>query len=158
MARLFTLGRFELVEDAAAAGMAGDLPLPMQPKRLALLTYFAVADAGTFHRRDTLLALFWPELGQEEARRALRQALHHLRRHVGETSLVTRSDDQVGLRAGEIWCDAVELDRAIQDGRDADALAMYRGPFLAGVHLSEVATEFEEWVSRTRVRVQRAVV
>ena len=32
-----------------------------QPKRFALLAYMACR-ADRFHRRDTLLAVFWPEL------------------------------------------------------------------------------------------------
>src|SRR5439155_160938 len=50
-----------------------------RPRRLALLAYLAAATPRGFHRRDTLLALFWPELDQEHARAALRQALHVLR-------------------------------------------------------------------------------
>ncbi|HVD33509.1 MAG TPA: hypothetical protein VNC19_08030, partial [Gemmatimonadales bacterium] len=41
-----------------------------QPKRLGLLAYLAVATPRRFHRRDTLLGLFWPELDQEHARAA----------------------------------------------------------------------------------------
>ena len=37
-------------------------------KRAALLTYLAVATPRGFHRRDTLLALLWPELDREHAR------------------------------------------------------------------------------------------
>lgn len=33
-----------------------------QPKTFALLVYLAVADPAGFHRRDELLALFWPEV------------------------------------------------------------------------------------------------
>src|SRR5437773_9688894 len=43
-------------------------------RRLALLAYLAAATPRGFHRRDTLLALFWPELDQDHARAALRQA------------------------------------------------------------------------------------
>jgi serine/threonine-protein kinase len=50
-----------------------------RPRRLALLAYLAAATPRGLHRRDTLLALFWPELDQEHARAALRQALHVLR-------------------------------------------------------------------------------
>ena len=44
-----------------------------QPKRVALLAYLATATPRRLHRRDSLLALFWPELDQEHARAALRQ-------------------------------------------------------------------------------------
>ena len=42
-----------------------------QPKRLALLIYLAAAGPEAFRRRDTLLALFWPEADAGRARRAL---------------------------------------------------------------------------------------
>src|SRR2546425_2770560 len=54
-----------------------------QPKRLALLVYLAVARPRGFHRRDTLLALFWPELDQERGRAALRKAAHVVRQGLG---------------------------------------------------------------------------
>jgi len=40
-----------------------------QPKRVALLAYLAAATPRRLHRRDSLLALFWPELDQEHAAR-----------------------------------------------------------------------------------------
>ena len=57
--------------------------LPAQPKRFALLAYLALG-AGGYHRRDTLAALFWPDLDQFAARRALRNTLYHLREALGE--------------------------------------------------------------------------
>src|SRR5947199_5634770 len=47
-----------------------------QPKRLALLAYLAVQAAGA--RRDSVVALFWPELDTAHARGALRQSLRFL--------------------------------------------------------------------------------
>ena len=57
-----------------------------QPKRLALLTYLAAAAPGasTFHRRDTLLALFWPDQDVTRARAALSRAVHYLRASLGD--------------------------------------------------------------------------
>jgi hypothetical protein len=34
----------------------------LQPKRAAVLAYLMVARPGPLHRRDSLLAMFWPEL------------------------------------------------------------------------------------------------
>src|SRR2546426_2417448 len=41
-----------------------------QPRRLALLAYLAAATPRDFQRRDSLVALFWPELDQKHARAA----------------------------------------------------------------------------------------
>jgi hypothetical protein len=44
--------------------------LTRQPRRAALLAYLAAATPRGSHRRDKLLALFWPELDQVRARAA----------------------------------------------------------------------------------------
>ena len=150
MLRLHTLGSFELLEGEPPAVRL----IPTQPKRLALLAYLALAHPPGAHRRDTLLALFWPELSAEEARRALRQALHHLRRAVGEAAIETRADDQVQFQEGSLWCDALAFQVAVAEGRPDDALALYRNGFLAGVHLPDVSAELEEWIEQTRGRLR----
>src|SRR5437899_11589925 len=91
-----------------------------QPKRVALLAYLAAAPPRRLHQRDSLLALFWPELDQEHARAALRQALHGLRYALGDGVLVTRGDDDIGLDAERIRCDVVEFARAAEVGRLAE--------------------------------------
>src|SRR5256712_13998225 len=65
-----------------------------QPRRLALLAYLAAATPPGFHRRDSLLALFWPELDQEHARAALRQALHVVRDTLGTDAVASRGDER----------------------------------------------------------------
>jgi DNA-binding SARP family transcriptional activator/tetratricopeptide (TPR) repeat protein len=132
---------------------SGPRDVPVQPKRLALLAYLVVAQPRGVHRRDTVVALFWPELGQDEARRALRQALHYLRGVVGDDAFEGRSDE-VGLRNGSLACDAVEFERLLATDRAEDALTAYRGDFLAGFHVPDVAPEYEEWVDRTRSRLR----
>src|SRR2546427_3471636 len=103
-----------------------------QPKRVALLAYLAAATPKRLHRRDFLVALFWPELDQEHARAALRQALHGLRHALGEGVLVSRGDEDIGLDHEQIRCDVVEFERAAEAGRLADALDLYRGDLLEG--------------------------
>ena len=78
-----------------------------QPKRLALLAYLAAAAPGapgasTFHRRDTLLALFWPDQDVTRARAALSRAAD-LREIVLELGVVVALDDHaLALRAEDI--------------------------------------------------------
>jgi DNA-binding SARP family transcriptional activator/Tfp pilus assembly protein PilF len=151
MLRFHTLGSFELLEGQPPAVRL----IPTQPKRLALLAYLALAHPRGPHRRDTLLALFWPELSAEEARRALRQALHHLRRAVAEGAIETRADDQVRFQEGCLWCDALAFQAAVAEGRPDEALALYRNGFLAGVHVPEVSVELEEWIEQTRARLHQ---
>jgi serine/threonine-protein kinase len=126
-----------------------------QPKRVALLAYLAAATPCRFHRRDSLVALFWPELDQEHARAALRQALYGLRRPLGEEALGSRGDEEVGLDVSRFWCDAIAFDDAVADGRHADALELYRGDLLEGFFISG-APEFEHWLDSRRDGLRRS--
>jgi len=124
-----------------------------QPKRVALLAFLAAAAPHRFHRRDTLLGLLWPELDQEHARAALRQALHSLRRALHADVLTSRGDEEVGVDEQQLWCDV----RAFRQALDADdpngALDLYRGGLLEGFFLSG-APEFERWLEDERSRLR----
>ena len=123
-----------------------------QPKRLALLAYLAAATPRAFHTRDTLLALLWPDLNEEHARAALRQALYMLRGALGESVLVTCGDGVIGLDHARCWCDVTAFDRAMAVGNRAEALTLYGGELLAGFHVSG-ALEFERWLDGERARL-----
>jgi DNA-binding SARP family transcriptional activator len=101
-----------------------------------------------------LLALFWPELGDDEARRALRQALHYLRRVLGDDVLIG-AGEELSVNGERLRCDAVEFERLVGAGEPIRALSLYEGDFLAGFHVPDVSAEFEEWVDRTRARLRR---
>ena len=123
-------------------------------KRAALLTYLAVATPRGFHRRDTLLALFWPELDQEHARAALRQALHLIRRSMTAGALLTEGDDGIALDRDMFWCDAVAFELLLDEGKEEEALDLYRGALLEGFHLSG-CLEFERWLEDERRGLER---
>ncbi|MGQ0647834.1 MAG: BTAD domain-containing putative transcriptional regulator [Gemmatimonadaceae bacterium] len=121
----------------------------VHPKRSALLVYVMLAAQGRPIRRDSLLAVFWPESSQDLARASLRKALHNLRRVLGEDLFVANGDDEVSVADGQVTCDAIEL-----AGADAARVAeLYKGPFLDGVFLPD-APDFERWVERERVRLR----
>ena len=63
-----------------------------QRHRLALLALLAAAP-GCRASRDRLVALLWPESGESAARRLLNVALHALRKHLGEDTLLSLGDD-----------------------------------------------------------------
>src|SRR3989442_1143245 len=126
-----------------------------QPRRFALLAYLAAATPFGFHRRDTLLALFWPELDQGHARTALRQALRVLRTSLGSGVLVNRGDEDVGLDFGQVWSDVAAIERAIDAGAWLEATDLYRGPLLEGFFISD-GPEFERWLESERARLREA--
>ena len=148
--RLATLGRLEATRSGAVR------PLGIQPKRLALLAYLTVTTTRSPQPRDAALALFWPALQGEEARRALRQALFYLRRIIGREMIVGSPDGSITVGPHAVWCDAVAFDEAVQAGQASEALGLYGGDFLAGVEVSDAAPAWHEWVleSRGRFRLQ----
>jgi DNA-binding SARP family transcriptional activator/tetratricopeptide (TPR) repeat protein len=127
-----------------------------QPKRLALLAWLALARPAGYHRRDTIVALFWPELDAEHARAALRKTVFHLRQALGADVIVNRGDEEVGLGA-RFWCDAVAFQDAVAAGRAAEALDLYRGDLLPGFFLTDVP-EWEQWLEEERDRLRRQAV
>jgi len=148
MIHLRTLGALELT---SSAGTSVETVLK-QPKRTALLCYLALASRVGFCRRDTVLGMFWPEHDAEQARHALRQSLYFLRRALGPGVLVSRGDDELGIREG-IACDALEFGRALDGNLLEESLALYQGDLLPGFFLSD-APEFERWLEEERSRLR----
>jgi TolB-like protein/DNA-binding SARP family transcriptional activator/Flp pilus assembly protein TadD len=128
-------------------------PLVRQPKRTALLAFLAAAHPRGPQRRDTLLAMFWPESDSARARAALSQALYVLRAALGEGAIVPPGDGAVGLSERAVWCDAVAFEAALDAGCPGDALALYRGDLLEGFFVTG-APEFERWLERERARLR----
>ena len=150
MIELRTLGALDL---RAADGREVHT-LVSQPKRLALLAYLALAGGERLHRRDTVVALFWPELDQEHARGALRQSLRFLRRVLGDGVIVTRGEEEVGVDRGFLSVDALAFEDAYRAGRMDDALALYRGDFLHGLFVSDTGPELERQLDQVRTRLR----
>jgi serine/threonine-protein kinase len=150
MIELRTIGTVDLRN-----GQGGELrPVLQQPKRVALLVYLAVAKPGAFHRRDSLLGLFWPELDQEHARAALRRAIYFLRQALGPDVVPGRGDEEIGIDSTALWCDVLAFDAAIRAKDHAAAMALYRGPFLEGFYV-QGAQDAEAWLDRERARLRQ---
>ena len=151
MISLRTLGGLQLTDSDGRELRS----LLVQPKRLALLVYLAAHNHHTSRRRDSLVALFWPELDSAHARGALRQALRFLRRELGENVLNGHSEEAVGFESGAFECDAVAFEQACDDGRLTEALERYRGDFLEGFFVSGGSLELERWIESERARLRK---
>jgi DNA-binding SARP family transcriptional activator/tetratricopeptide (TPR) repeat protein len=146
MIRLDTLGTLAL-----RGSDGGELRSVLtQPKRLALLCYLAVESPHGFQRRDRLFGLFWPELSQTQARQALRQSLYFLRHAVSEQAVTNRGADEIGIDRDVLGCDVCTFTDLCNQGRLEDALALYRGDFLAGFFVDESSPAFEHWLYARR--------
>lgn len=130
-------------------------PLLTGPKRLALLAYLAIDSPGQFQRRDTLLGLLWPESADRQARGSLRNTLHVLRQFLGADVVENSGADEVRIAPGTLWCDVVAFREAVEAGRWAEAIELYRGDLLPGLHVPG-APGFEDWLSRERDSLNRA--
>jgi DNA-binding SARP family transcriptional activator len=131
--------------------------LPAQPKRFAFLARLAVGGDG-YHQRDSLAAMFWPEMDQFAARRALRNTLYHLREALGDGVIVTRGDEAVAIDPARLTCDVTRLRDAVAASRYEEAVELARGELLAGMHVPNAGEAFEEWLSRERRRVDDLVM
>jgi DNA-binding SARP family transcriptional activator len=129
-------------------------------KALALLAVLAAE--GHAQRRESLATLLWPDADQAHARGALRRVLASIKTAVGEDALEVHRES-LGLRLGArgLWIDLARFARGVAacrghghteelcpPGRDAitEALAVYRGDFLAGLTLRD-SPEFDAWQS-----------
>jgi DNA-binding SARP family transcriptional activator len=149
-ARLCILGTTDLRAPDGRAVQAG----AAQPKRLVLLAYLALAPG--YVRRDSLLALFWPDVTTEQGRHALRQSLHYLRSSLGRDVIRSRGDTEIGVDPERLWCDARTFQESVADHDAAGAMAIYRGELLEGVFVADAAPELEQWLDAERLRFRRA--
>ena len=147
--QLRLLGITDLV---GADGTSLDVVLS-QPKRFAMLAYLAASRPLRLHRRDSLLALFWPESDETRARGALSQSLSFLRRALGEGVIISRGAEEVGVDGARIECDVDWFEQAADAGEHAYALARYAGDLLAAFHVTG-CNDFDDWVAAERARLR----
>ena len=129
-------------------------------KATALLAYLAMRDGP--QRRETLAVFFWPELDERKARGALRRTLSTLKRGLGLAAESLRSDRRnITLRRNDqLWVDVTHFEHQLASCQThghginepcaacaealTEAVALYRGNFLAGFTLRD-SEEFDDW-------------
>jgi predicted ATPase/DNA-binding SARP family transcriptional activator/Tfp pilus assembly protein PilF len=135
----------------------GDVPLHIgRRKALALLAYLAVT--GEPQRRETLVALLWPESEPSLAQSYLRRDLAVLNKSLGEGWL-DADRERICLSAREdLWVDVHRFRRLLvackRHSRDEvcsqcipsleQAVDLYRGEFMGGFTLPD-CPDFDEW-------------
>lgn len=127
-----------------------------QPKRLALLAYLASPAPGTWHRRDMLLALFWPELDTAHARTSLRNSLYVLRQTLGDEVIRNRGDEEISVDPEFLRTDLSIVWDALKAGRIDEALANYGGELLPGLFPPD-SDGFQRWLDAERTRLKVSV-
>ena len=125
---------------------------PLQhSKRIALLAYLAVSHPVRFQRRSTLIALLWPDLDESHGRGMLRHELYELRRALGREAFCGDGGEVIGLNGEQVWCDARAFVAAIESGHLVEAVELFRGELLPGLHVS--GGEFDRWLDMARDRL-----
>lgn len=124
------------------------------PKRLALLTYLVLHHPQGFVRRDELIAMFWPEFGQKNARNALSNILYHIRESLGKDIIINRGTEEIGSNNDKIWCDVIAFEKALEEGNPRKAFELYAGDLLIGFHMTKGTNEFQSWLDQERQRLR----
>lgn len=127
-----------------------------QPKRLALFAYLASPAPGTWHRREMLLALFWPELDSAHARTSLRNGLYVLRQALGESTIRNRGDDEISIDPQLVTTDLATVWAALKSSEPEGALSHYQGELLPGLYPPD-CDGFQRWLDSERTRLKVAV-
>ena len=112
----------------------------------ALIGY--LAKRGRMCRREEVAESLWPNSEIEQARHNLRQTLQYARLYVGDDAFVGSRHD-IGI-SDQIEIDSKAFENHFDRGQLADyanALSLYRGPFLDGV--------FDEWAEDARLQYSR---
>jgi TolB-like protein/DNA-binding SARP family transcriptional activator/Tfp pilus assembly protein PilF len=104
--------------------------------------------------RDKLIATLWPETPAARARHSLSDALHVLRKVLGEQAIVA-AGDELRLDPNILASDVAAFEAAVEGGDLERAVELYGGPFLDGFFVTG-ALEFDDWAAAERERLARA--
>ena len=147
--RLECLGGFAMTQDGERVALSA-----RKPRMLAGL--LAVARRRTISRQR-LAALLWEDSDGEQARVSLRQALAQIRRAAGDGWIEAEGDD---LRLGPgVATDLDAFHDALARNDPAEAVRLYRGPFLEGLeaNTSDLAQALAEHRARLATLVTDAL-
>jgi TolB-like protein/DNA-binding SARP family transcriptional activator/Tfp pilus assembly protein PilF len=123
-------------------------PVALPDRARALLAYLAVASSPV--PRQALAELLGAEGSEQDRRTTLRQAVYLVRKATADGVICAQEDDLV-LNAALVRVDVGLFQCAVARGDDrslADAVEIYRGPFLEGER--SPSSTFEEWLAACR--------
>lgn len=133
----------QLLGIAQVRNTAGTVALRSR-RALAMLGILALEGHAP---RSRIASLLWSELDPDRARRNLRRELHRLRES-GCDALVLAGDNALAL-APLVRVDVHAFNRAQAAGDAQAALALYRGPFLAGLD-EDACDAYLQWLAGAR--------
>ena len=131
--------------------------LRLRTRKAQALLAFLAQPPGRPHSRDKLAALLWGDRPQGQARGRFRETLFALRRALAPTDppCLALTGEALVLEATSLDVDAWTFER-LAGSTDlaalAQAAALYRGEFLAGLDFR--GTLFEDWLMAERERLR----
>ena len=125
----------------------------IQRRQLAVLVVLA-AESSAAVSRERLVGLLWADTDEMRARHALDQVLYAVRRALG-SEVVVSGATSLQFDPAVLPSDVVAFDTALKRGDLEAAVAVYAGPFLDSVVLTDTP-EFEQWVEGRRVHYANA--
>src|SRR5687767_5450731 len=135
------LGKFEV--------MHGGKPINISSRPAQTLFAYLILSAGTFHRREKLAGLLWPDSLEETARDNLRHALWRMRKALPQNrkaEYILADDLSIAFNASaEFWLDASALEKLSENASADELMAIlseYQGELLPGF--------YDEWVMLER--------
>src|SRR4051812_42256074 len=131
MLRVRVLGELQADVDGTA------VTPPASRRAWSLLAWLALHPGE--HARGAVAARFWPDVLDASAGASLRSALWELRRALGDDGALLAGRDRIALRCET---DVGEFEAHIVAGRLEQAVALHRGPLLAGLD--------DDWVLEAR--------
>ena len=120
---------------------------PLDSARAESLLAYLLLHRDAPQPRQRLAFLLWPGSSDGQAQTNLRKVLHTLRRalpdadrliEIGPRTLRWRPD-------APLWLDVERFERAVADGRSADAVGLYAGDLLEG--------RYDDWLAAERERL-----
>jgi DNA-binding SARP family transcriptional activator len=108
-------------------------------KAEALFYYLAVTSQS--HSRAALATLLWGKSPEPQARNSLRNAVYCVRKGLQQANPLIVERDTIGLDTAMVRLDLAQFQTILGQPPDtttlAKALALWRGPFLDGLHLPD---------------------
>jgi ABC-type oligopeptide transport system substrate-binding subunit/DNA-binding SARP family transcriptional activator len=123
-------------------------------KASALVGYLIVK--GGRHRREELAELLWPERSQSQSMSNLRVMLSSLRKHLGDSLIITRADVSINHET-EIWVDILELEKGLAGQNPEAHLDLYQGDFLEGLSIRN-SPDFEQLILNLRQEISQNLI
>ena len=123
---LRTLGEFSIARDGVPLVSKGKA----QKKPLELLKAL-ITHGGRGVDATMLTGLVWPDAEGDDAKTSFDSNLYRLRKLLDIEGAVQLADGKLSLNPDLVWLDVWAFEAALDAGRVDDALALYRGHFLA---------------------------